>query len=133
MKKLFKRIVLSLAVLTLCFTSVFAASCNVSTFSVVGCVTSDTNSHLSMKYMKFNGKKEFSENWKEGTSVKVNVESKEGELKLTVFLTGEEPIYTGKFTKDSGITEFTLNVNKSGKYTIQAEAEDHSGSFSFDW
>ena len=99
------------------------------------CVTirsiENSNSHsFSMRYQKFDGSKEYTLQAKEERQpLKVSVVTEAGSLSMTIGEKGKDPVYTGTDMPDM---DFTVYLDP-GKYIITLTAEDHRGSYSFDW
>ena len=90
------------------------------------------NSHsFSMRYELFDGEKVYTiKAGDQKVAVAVSVETQSGNLAITIAKDGEEPVYSGHHLLT---TDFVVYLNEPGKYTVTLSAQDHSGSYYFDW
>ncbi|MGM9640880.1 MAG: hypothetical protein ACI3V3_05890 [Faecousia sp.] len=91
------------------------------------------NDHsFSMRYETFDGTKEYTIRVHDGQTlaVKVEIVTESGSLALTIAQKGEEPAYMGN---DLQTTGFTVYLKEAGTYRVTLTADEHSGSYSFDW
>lgn len=84
-----------------------------------------TSSHFEMEYSVFTGTKDVTMNLREGEALSIDVETKKGELRTSVFLAGQSPIYEIEPSKSGN---FRVNITKTGTYTIRLKGRKAKGS-----
>lgn len=83
------------------------------------------SSHFEMEYSVFTGTKDVTMNLREGEALSIDVEIKKGELKTSVFLAGQSPVYEIEPSKSGN---FRVNITKTGTYTIRLKGKKAKGS-----
>ena len=123
MKKL---LLLAAAAFTLCGCAIVSSNGN---YSIVGCVENTTSSSFSMQYELFNGTKQYTfKTNQDNEHLAMEFVSSDG--KLSVLVKGEDDVEYYKV--DNVVTENkTVELGKSGSYTVDFVAAGHKGSFKF--
>ena len=96
-------------------------------------MTENNNSHrMSATYEKYDGYKKTTLKLKsdEEKTVNVDIETKNGELDLTITDEDGNAVYEGDNLETS---TFDVTLDKEGEYTIRIDADNHSGSYDINW
>lgn len=111
----------------------FLTGCSGSWLIING-VTYNTPILFSMRYERFNGNKERSitVDANETLIITVTVETVSGLLDAYIAKDNntDDCSYQGN---DIQTTSFTVTLSQAGRYTIRVDADNHRGSFSFNW
>lgn len=97
------------------------------------CVSNQTSESFSMSYEQFDGMKQYRlKTRQDHTTVRVDVETESGSLsvKVTAADGRDELTYVAENLQTGS---YAFEVPNAGKYTVTVTADEHSGSFSFDW
>lgn len=131
MKKLFKRL---FPALLLCLLLITVCACQADKFVTVACISKNTSTEKSATYSRFDGTRSYTFTVKEGETctIKVSFTTEGGKISASIYEkeNPEKHLYEGN---DIPTSEFTVNIEESGKYVIRLEAEDHEGGYSFLW
>lgn len=124
-----KKIVLMILVLII---SIGFAGCTYGSEFTIGSIENNTLSSMSMRYVKFSGNKNKNITVKEGDTCVVSVDIKTEEGKIDLFIKDDNGniAYEGH---DITTSNFTVELNKAGKYKISIEANNHKGSYLIKW
>lgn len=108
------------------------SSCGKSSYMTYKSFGNQTNTSWDMSYEKFNGSKAKTVTLKEGQKCDflINIVSDAGELDFSIVDDQGISYYTGS---DIPTSNFTISVDKGGKYEMKFEAKKHKGSFSVSW
>ena len=129
MKRAFASLMLAVLLLTLVGCEGALVSSGVTMMSV----SNETSESFSMRYMKFDGMKQYRLRTKQDdTVVRVDVESISGTLSIKVTSAGNrDELVFYKENLESG--SFTFTVPEKGSYTVTMTADEHEGSYALDW
>ncbi len=121
--------------LFICVLCLFCIACNSAncTKSVkVGYVESSKTGSFSVQYKLFSGEKSLKITAEDNLplAVKVSVTSQSGNIYMTIFKTGSQPVYTGNGIPSGN---FTVYINEEGEYTVLVKTDNHQGGFSLKW
>ena len=129
MKRIFAALLLAVTLLTLsgCEGALISSG-----FTMMS-VSNETSESFSMRYMKFDGMKQYRLRTKQDdTIVRVDVESISGTLSIKVTSAGNrDELVFYKENLESG--SFTFTVPEKGSYTVTMTADEHEGSYALDW
>lgn len=129
MKRIFAALLLAVTLLTLsgCEGALISSG-----FTMMS-VSNETGESFSMRYMKFDGMKQYRLRTKQDdTIVRVDVESISGTLSIKVTSAGNcDELVFYKENLESG--SFTFTVPEKGSYTVTMTADEHEGSYALDW
>lgn len=128
-----KRIACLLLLLTLALPMTACESALRSSGTTFMCVSTETSESFSMSYEKFDGMKQYRLKTKQdNAAVWVNIETESGTLSVKV--TSADKSDTLVYEAENLQTgDFAFTVPEAGKYTVTVTADEHSGSYSFDW
>ena len=129
MKRAFASLMLAVLLLTL----VGCEGALVSSGFTMMSVSTQTGESFSMRYMKFDGMKQYRLRTKQdNTVVRVDIESESGTLSMKVTAAGnrDELVFQAE-NLESG--SFTFSVPEKGSYTVTMTADEHEGSYALDW
>lgn len=129
MKRPFASLMLAVLLLTL----VGCEGALVSSGFTMMSVSTETGESFSMRYMEFDGMKQYRLRTKQdNTVVRVDVESESGTLSMKVTAAGnrDELVFQAE-NLESG--SFTFSVPEKGSYTVTMTADEHEGSYALDW
>lgn len=119
-------------ILTLVLMIGLLVGCTVSHGTLKNSIENDSSHRISATYDKFDGYKKTTlevESDEEKT-VNVDIETKKGELDLTITDEDGNAVYE---EEDLETSTFDVTLDKEGKYTIRVDADNHSGSYDINW
>ncbi len=122
MKK-FISVIIAILIIVLC-----VSGCTNGGYSTIKSVEKGTSKYWQMSYEKFNGNKKYTLKSSEDGEHTFNIEiiTNSGTLGLTIKDEDGTSIYNGNELPSSS---FEVKANGKGKYTIEAKANNHNGSF----
>ena len=112
----------------LLFLSIFLVSCTTNDTKFINCISSRSDTYFNAKYDYFSGSKTYKIELKENNSIKVEIVTYDGILKINVY-DNTSSYYQGNIDQNMN---FSLNLNK-GKYQVELKSDKHQGSYSFSW
>lgn len=100
----------------------------------IGSVEQNTPTKMSMSYSKFDGYRKTTIKVEENqpVTVMVAIVSEKGSLDAYIALDNDQAItaYEGHNIPTSS---FVVTLNEPGNYTLRVDANDHKGSYAFNW
>lgn len=125
MKKIFTVLILVIFAISVC-------GCTVSSGVSLNMTEKNSSHQMKASYSKYSGYKKTFITVKSGETKKVNVSvvTKKGDISLKITNDDGKVFYEGDKMNTS---DFIVNLDEAGKYTIKVEAEKHSGSFDINW
>ena len=120
-------IITSVLLLILCFSACSGGS-------YVSVMSTETNNaqEISMEYDSFDGNKFYDISIEQEVIVTVHIETESGSMSAYIAKDNDvtNAVYQGS---DIPTSDFTVALTESGTYTIRVDANQHSGSYSFQW
>ncbi len=118
-------------VLAVIFIAVFSG-CTVGSGTALMMQETNTASRMSAEYKKFSGYKKTTVKLSqdEEKEVSVSIVTEKGKIDLEIVHEDGEVAYEGN---DLETTDFTVTLNKSGKYTVRVDTKKHVGSYDINW
>ncbi len=125
MKKILISFILVLFAISVC-------GCTVSSGVSLNMTENNSSHQMTASYSKYSGYKKTFITVKSGKTKKVNVSvvTKKGDISLKITNDDGKLIYQGDKMSTS---DFVVNLDEAGKYTVKVEAKKHSGSFDINW
>lgn len=113
------------------------------TFSLAGCTekidsssTAEGNIEITndnsiyMKYSKFDAERTYTIPAETPLLVRASFTTTKGTLHAELGLDGEEPVFKANITDDDACT---IRLTEAGTYILRIKADNHAGSYSFEW
>ena len=101
---------------------------------IINGFTYNTPTKISMRYDRFDGYKTKTLDVEAGETVVVSVKVVTNSGLLDAFIAKDNNTNDCSYQgNDIPTSSFTVNLTSEGKYTIRVDADNHSGSFSFEW
>lgn len=118
-------------ILTFVLVVVLFCGCDISDVTY-GVAENTTSSSMTASYKNLNDSRKTTLTVKkdEEKTLKVEIETKKGQLDLTITDEDGTAVYEGE---DLETSTFDVVLDKEGKYTIKFEGKKHSGSFKVNW
>ena len=119
-----------LAILLLVST-LLLTGCEFTSSTKLMCVSKSTTTSFSMSYAKFSGTEKHTLRTKsDAPVVMATIESESGTLKVTILDENKAVVYE-QDALETGV--YTITLPGRGKYTVRMDAQDHVGSYHFEW
>ena len=117
------------AMMTACL--LLLTGCEFSSNSMLMSVEKETRTSCSVRYAKFNGRKQHViRTYGDTRTILLDVVTESGTLGVTVKDKDGQVIYEAEGLKTGASV---IALPESGKYTVIMRAEEHSGSYALDW
>ncbi len=125
-----KKILLPLLLLIFIFTA-----CTSGSYTTLMSIENSTDTSFNNTYEFFNGYKQRSVNLESGDIITLDITSNDGALNIYITKESdsdsEDEVIFSKSEVETG--SFEIEIQADGRYTLKAEANEHSGAYSFSW
>ena len=125
-----KRILAFLLALTLILSLTGCIVKKSSSATVVGNIEITNDKSIYMKYSLFDGERTYTISAKEPLSMRASFTTTKGTLHVELGKDGEEPVFKANIIDDN---ECTIRLTQAGEYTLRLNADNHGGSYNFEW
>ncbi len=125
MKKVHLTLILIILAITLC-------GCSFSSNFSFNMTEINSQNGMKASYTRFSGNKKATFEVKSGETKKVNVSvvTDKGELSIKITNEDGKTFYQGD---EMSTSDFDVILDEEGKYTVNVQADKHSGSYNINW
>ena len=127
MKVIRQNILVFILISLICFNGCISSS---GKYLTKFCISNQNKTSFSMSYDSFDGYKVYSVKFEENSVIKIDFTTESGQLDCKIEDNAGNILYQKENTET---LQDTLTIENNGKYKITLTAENHKGSFSFDW
>lgn len=125
-----KRIFAILLALTLTLSLTGCIVRKSSSATIEGNIEVTNDSSVYMRYSLFDGERTYTISAKEPLFVKARFTTTKGTLHVELGKDGEEPVFNANIIDDN---ECTIRLTEAGEYILRLNADNHGGSYNFEW